>query len=204
MTHVTFPKPIKQRKPRKGLNRSGWIKHRQNLGAIPSNELKAQRAQFERERKAEKFAKQFGCAYADCLRAQFKILGCMLCGKSWGRCELHHTTQKGNAKGGLADDLVFLCGGPRGCHAKGDSPGHSFAELEAKAGVDLKALAAQLAGLGYQLGLLPVEQCAICRRWQSKKDVLDRPLPDGRVERICAVKCAGDGLKESGDESELW
>lgn len=208
MVHLTFPKPQKQRKTRKGLRRTDWIKHRQNLGAISSNTLRSERAQLERERKAEKKAKVSGCEYFDFLRLQFGKLGCpfqKICKNfGYGRCHVHHVKEGSSAgmgQRGLAEDSVPLCAK---CHIKGDSPSNSFRSMEEEAGVNLRQIANDYAAQGFVLGYLPVEKCDECREFHSAKFMLDEMRTDGSIRRVCSLKCAGPALKETGDESALW
>jgi hypothetical protein len=208
MAYEYLAKPVREKKPRRGLQRKGWYRHSQGLGAISSNELKSQRAQLERERKAEKKAKIEGAEYHRWLQLQFSKVGCpfqVVCrNHGYGRCHIHHVKEgsgAGMGQRGLAEDQIFTCAK---CHLKGDSPGNSFRAMEEEAGVNLRELANLYASHAFALGLLPTEQCEECREFHSQKYMLDRPMPDGKVQRICAAKCGGVGLKESGDESVLW
>jgi hypothetical protein len=144
----------------------------------------------DRQREAQELAEVEGCEYKDALRAHYNEHRCALCGKWRGPCEIHHV--KTRARLGKAEDQVPLC---RHCHRRGDSPGNSFAALEAEFGVDLTAKAAELAQAAYAQGWLPVEQCDLCGDWHSRRfmvDIRDQQEPNRVIHRVC-TSCAPEG-----------
>lgn len=145
----------------------------------------ASRKARKASRKKERFAQNFGAEYGDWLRAQYRVLGCPLCGNRRRRCELHHDTRL--SQQGSAEHLVFTCWK---CHRKGH--GNGFGEMEAAAGVSLAELAALYAGHGYKLGLLPVESCAACGDWHSSRYMAT--AIDGKSTRRLCEPCGGSYL----------
>lgn len=193
MAYEYLSKPVREKKPRRGLQRSAWGGKSWLSGAVPANDLRSERAQQSRElkdaRKIEKRAKVSGCEYADYLRAQFRLCGCPfhdICrNRGIGKCHIHHVKEGSSAgmgQRGLAEDQIFLCAK---CHVKGDSPGNSFAAMEAASGVNLRELAQAYSANAYQLGLLPVAQCSDCLAWHSRRYLTEIRASDGRAGLIC-------------------
>jgi hypothetical protein len=143
----------------------------------------------DRAREAQKLAEVEGCEYKGALKDYYNDHGCCLCGRWRGPCDIHHVTTRRRL--GKAADQVPLC---RHCHVKGDSPYHSFRELEEQFGVDLTAKAAELAQAAYAQGFLPVEQCESCGTWHSQRYMVDLvdPKTDSKT-RVCTAKCAPEG-----------
>jgi hypothetical protein len=91
-------------------------------------------------------------------------------------------------RGGKAEDQVPIC---PGCHGAGHDQG--WRALEERAGIELRALAAELAAAGHAQGYLPVERCAECGAWHSKRLMVDsKDIASGEVRRLCE-ECAPPG-----------
>lgn len=144
------------------------------------------------------------------LAGVFKTTGCDICGRFRPPAEQHHVLNGGMARKADADKTVILC---RECHRKLDSPGWSVKSLLASHGLPpdhLDLRAAEHAATATALGYLPVELCAECKTWHSKKFMLwevdtggqgfvtseDGPpslWKGGTTSRRICTSCAPDG-----------
>lgn len=133
--------------------------------------------------KAQDKAETFGCEYTSVfLAGWFKLNGCAACGKHDPRgFHPHHTDHR--SKAGKASSLVPIC--PT-CHTEDRDGVEENARKDY--GVDLFAVASELAAAGLQQGWLPVEMCEAegCGAWRSARFLIDElNKATGEVRRIC-------------------
>lgn len=130
-----------------------------------------------------------GCEYKTVfLLGWWRLNGCAACGRHRG-VVMHHT--KHRSQKGRAEWQVPIC--PIPCHVE-DGRGIEGRALK-EHGVDLYAVAENLARVGREQGWLPVEMCEAegCGKWHSAKLMLDDvDQQTGVTRRICAA-CAPPG-----------
>lgn len=170
------------------LKRGPW-KRKAPRPDSPKRALYEARIKAAQAARARDKALTWGCEYLSVFLASiYKVADCVACNRHDPRpFHPHHTAHR--SRKGRAESLVPLC---PACHAE-DGTGGVEARAAKLYGVDLLEVAKALARRGTELGFLPVEECAACGAWHSKRFMLDElDQETGRVQRVCEA-CAPEG-----------
>jgi len=172
------------------LVRGSWTRKRK----VPHQDSQ-KRALYEARIKAAQASKArdkaltWGCEYRSVfLAGVYKMAGCAACSRHDPRpFHPHHVAHR--SRKGRAESLTPLC---PSCHTE-DGQGGVEGRAAKLYGVDLLEVARALARRGTELGFLPVEECAGCGAWHSKRYMLDDlDQGTGIVRRLC-VDCVPPG-----------
>lgn len=149
--------------------------------------MRQERESRRAARDAEVYALQWGAEYTTEYLSGWRDT-CPLCGIWRPPFHRHHLTRR--RTGGTAEDIVLLCWK---CHDEiHGTRAASAPPMEEQA--RLRTVADHLAAAGRDLGYLPAERCDTCKRWHSRKYMVDVIEPGKETKRGCIKTCVLDRL----------